>query len=191
MHDTLNCYKCVTLFIQMCDTLCTIAKNSAKAGGPKTWRPNRFGSITLGHMKKNLNNETVVAAEVNKNIEEVDCEFCRYGGDDHRCNALGLHVVCHAEMSEETCTKFKGYCSEECRIFGEVEFPRILQEKKAAGMYCCDYYDCTKCLLVRCDYDNCPTHSQFAKRARRAYFRAEGRMEWLSNKAFSEIGRAS
>ncbi len=88
------------------------------------------------------------------NNEVIDCPHCSQDRPDHSCG------ICYADMSQQDCWQWKGYCSQKCLIYITEELPRRKQEKVSAGINCtCDDPQCSKCLLGNCTEDSCPTHT--------------------------------
>jgi hypothetical protein len=90
----------------------------------------------------------------------TDCSYCNIDFPDHSCKN------CRSEMAEESCFEFKGFCSQKCLDYMNIEIPRIRQEKIDKGIKCqCEEVYCGKCLGGNCKDNNCPTHTNEAKSA--------------------------
>ena len=97
-----------------------------------------------------------------KNYSEgivIDCPWCGHEKPDHSCGN------CYSEMSQEDCWKCQGYCSEKCSVYIKEELPKIIEQKINSGIKCsCNEKLCGKCLGGNCEDDNCPTHTNNAKK---------------------------
>ncbi len=90
-----------------------------------------------------------------------ECPFCSSDDLEHTCRN------CYSEIDKDICWKYKWYCNK-CYIYINEEIPRIDKLKKELGVKCeCNDPQCSKCLTVWCEDDNCPAHTMDLKIARR------------------------
>jgi hypothetical protein len=83
----------------------------------------------------------------------IDCPYCSQNSPVHSCRN------CYSTITKKTCWNSDGYCSA-CYKHIYDELPKIREEKKKLGIKCqCDDPNCTKCLSINCQDDNCPTHT--------------------------------
>lgn len=118
-----------------------------------------------------LNNKTQYEKDYLDNLVS-DCPWCHTENQEHSCTKN-----CYSEMDQETCWKYKGYCSEKCLLYINEELPRTRQLKKEQGIVCqCDEPLCGKCLSINCTDNNCPTHTNEAKETyRKNWEKAHGK----------------
>lgn len=91
----------------------------------------------------------------------TECPFCGGENFEHICRS------CYSDIEKDTCWKYGKYC-QKCffHIFGDIS--EIDEEKTKLGVKCkCDDPQCSKCLLVNCQDENCPVHTMERKATRR------------------------